>query len=143
MSIQLIKVNKISVNNSYGSGDPHFDISATTGGKRLLKDQLPIGSLLEGKMFNGEIVTLYISKFVDESIKNDVTKAIWRAKAVNMSLELATYFQNNRKVEAIEKQAKSAYTTVKGQGYVQPKENETVTVGDGIPMETTSVSDMF
>ena len=144
MSIQVIKVSKIAINNCYGSGDPHFDVSATKDGKRLLKEQVPVGSLLQGKCFDGSEVTLLITKFVDDSIKNDPTKALWRAKAIQMPLALAVYFQQNRMVEATEKQAKSAYTTVKGQGYVSNEPAvEQLTVGDGIEMQTTSVSDMF
>lgn len=144
MSIQVIKVSKISINNSYGSGDPHFDFSATINGKRLLKEQIPVGSLVQGKCFDGTEIVLLATKFVDESTKNDPTKALWRGKAINMPLPLATYFQTNRTVEANEKQAKSAYTDVKGKGYVStPEKPEVVTVGDGIPVETVSVSEMF
>lgn len=145
MSIQVIKVSKISINNSYGSGDPHFDFSATINGKRLLKEQIPVGSLVQGKCFDGTEIVLLATKFVDESTKNDPTKALWRGKAIQMPLSLATYFQSNRMVEAQEKRAKSDWSTVKGQGYAPTKDApvETVTVGDGIPMETTSVSDMF
>lgn len=138
--MQIIKVSKISINNSYGSGDPHFDISATLNGKRMLKEQIPVGSLIQGKCFNGEEVTLLAIKFVDESIQNDPTKALWRAKAINMSLALASYFQQNRHVEAVEKQAKSAYTDVKGKGYIS-KAGDPVAESTSTP--ATDVSDMF
>lgn len=142
--MQIIKVSKVAVNNSYGSGDPHFDISATLNGKRLLKEQIPVGSLVQGKAFNGEEITLFIISFVDDSIKNDVTKAIWRAKAVNMSLPLVTYYQQNRHVEAVEKQAKSAYTDVKGKGYVPSKAGDPVAQAEtSAPVGNTDVSDMF
>jgi len=140
--IKVVNVSKIAVGDGYNSGgDPHFDFSATINGDRVTKDQIPAGSLVQGKLFTGEEVTILAISFVDDSIKNDPTRALWRGKAVKMSIDFARLLLDTRMAVATEKQAKSAYTDVKGKGYVPSKAGDPVAESTSAP--ATDVSDIF